>query len=251
MVVSPGQGYFRSHESSLRSQAERCSRLVRLGKKKGTILKKGITLIAVLVAVLAVTSGGFAAANHYLVTSSSQIKAGAVSASDLSSAARKSLQGKTGATGATGPQGLAGAQGLKGDLGATGPQGSKGDTGATGASGARMVHPARRVRLGTMRGRNDGAPGKDGAPGIPPPRSARTRSDLARLEHLRERRANNTMDPGYVVCAQVDGSPFARAETFTDGTFTSVADGSPQDNVCGRKWRRGGRGPRSMNGYSS
>ena len=98
-------------------------------------MKKGITLIAVLAAVLAVTSGAFAAANHYLITSSSQIKDGAVSAADLSPAARNALQGEKGNTGAAGRQGLAGAQGLKGDTGATGAQGSKGDTGATGAQG--------------------------------------------------------------------------------------------------------------------
>ena len=51
-------------------------------------MKKGITLIAVLVAVLALTSGGFAAVNHYRITSSTQIKNGAVSVSDLSAAAR-------------------------------------------------------------------------------------------------------------------------------------------------------------------
>ena len=80
-------------------------------------MKKGITLIAVLAAVLAVTSGAFAAANHYLITSSSQIKNGAVSVTDLSSAARKALHGQ------------------KGDLGAAGPQGAKGDNGAQGPKG--------------------------------------------------------------------------------------------------------------------
>jgi hypothetical protein len=61
-------------------------------------LKKGITLIAVLVGVLAITSGAFAA-NHYLITSSSQIKNGVISASDLSSAARKALKGQKGPQG--------------------------------------------------------------------------------------------------------------------------------------------------------
>ena len=97
---------------------------------RGTILKKGITLIAALVAVLAVTSGAFAAANHYLITSSSQIKDGAVSASDLSPAVRKALQGRN--LGAAGPQGLAGAQGPKGDTGATGAQGPHGPAGVSG-----------------------------------------------------------------------------------------------------------------------
>ena len=89
-------------------------------------MKKGITLIAVLAAVLAVTSGAFAA-NHYLITSSSQIKNGVISASDLSSSARKALQGQKG------PQG---AHGQKGDTGATGAQGPKGDKGDSGVTGA-------------------------------------------------------------------------------------------------------------------
>jgi Collagen triple helix repeat (20 copies) len=88
-------------------------------------LKKAITLVAALVAVLAVTSGAFAA-NHYLITSSSQIKNGAISASDLSSAARKALKGQQGSKGNTGATGATGAQG---------PQGPKGDTGAQGPHG--------------------------------------------------------------------------------------------------------------------
>ena len=91
-------------------------------------MKKGITLIAVLVGVLAITSGAFAA-NHYLITSSTQIKNGVISASDLSSAARKALKGQKGSKGNTG---ATGATGAKGD---TGPAGPKGDTGAKGDTG--------------------------------------------------------------------------------------------------------------------
>ena len=98
-------------------------------------MKKGITLIAALVAVLAVTSGAFAAANHYLITSSSQIKDGAVSA-------RRSLARRP--QGAAGPEGRhrrrpaaghAGAQGPKGDTGATGAQGPQGPGSQAGVSG--------------------------------------------------------------------------------------------------------------------
>jgi hypothetical protein len=92
-------------------------------------LKKGITLIAVLVGVLAISSGAIAAANHYVITSSNQIKDGSVSASDLSPAARKALQGQKGDHGATGPQGS------KGDTGATGTAGTSGAAGAVGAQG--------------------------------------------------------------------------------------------------------------------
>jgi hypothetical protein len=91
-------------------------------------LKKAISLIAVLVGVLAVTSGAFAA-NHYLITSSKQIKAGAISVSDLSPAARKALHGQNGKTGATGPQGHPGATGATGATGAQGPQGPAGVSG--------------------------------------------------------------------------------------------------------------------------
>ena len=91
-------------------------------------MKKGITLIAVLAAVLAVTSGAFAA-NHYLVTSSSQIKNGTIAASDLSSAARKALKGQQGWKGETGATGAQGPQGPKGDPGAQGPHGPAGVSG--------------------------------------------------------------------------------------------------------------------------
>ena len=68
-------------------------RTVTAGVKRGTNLKKGITLVGVLVAMLAITSGAFAA-HHYLITSSSQIKDGVVSLADLSPAARQALQGQ-------------------------------------------------------------------------------------------------------------------------------------------------------------
>ncbi len=89
-------------------------------------------MIAAVFGVLAITSGAFAAKHHYLITSSNQIKKGAVSRSDLSKRARKALQGKDGQTGAMGPQGVAGAQGPKGATGPAGPQGLKGDTGISG-----------------------------------------------------------------------------------------------------------------------
>src|SRR3954454_4423593 len=117
----------------------------------GTILKKGITLIGVLAAVLAITSGAFAT-NHYLVTSSKQIKNGVVSVSDLSPAARKALLGKK-TTGSAGPQGLSRAQC---------PQGSEGDTRATGAAGKDGTSGKDGARG------NDGAPGKNGVPGFSP-----------------------------------------------------------------------------------
>ena len=119
-------------------------------------MKKSITLIVGLIAVLAVTSGAFAA-KKYLITSSSQIKNGVISYADLSPAARAKLQGQQnlqnqqgqqgpqgpqgqqgqpGPQGPQGPQGQQGQQGSQGQQGPQGPQGPKGDTGATGATGA-------------------------------------------------------------------------------------------------------------------
>jgi Collagen triple helix repeat (20 copies) len=106
-------------------------------------LKKAITLIAALVAVLAVTSGAFAA-NHYLITSSSQIKNGAISFSDLSSSARKALKGQQGPKGAQGPKGDAGA------TGAQGPKGDKGDSGLTGAFYATAFYNAGDTNAGAI-----------------------------------------------------------------------------------------------------
>ena len=97
-------------------------------------MKKGITLIAAIAAVLAVTSGAFAAGNH-VISASSQIKDGAISILDLSPNARKALKGQKGAKGATGAQGLKGDKGDIGDAGAQGLKGDKGDTGDTGAQG--------------------------------------------------------------------------------------------------------------------
>jgi Collagen triple helix repeat (20 copies) len=96
-------------------------------------MRKAIALIAALVAVLAVTSGAFAA-KQYMITSSKQIKKGAISLSDLSNNARKELHGKPGATGPAGPAGHVGPQGATGATGAQGPKGDKGDPGANGDS---------------------------------------------------------------------------------------------------------------------
>ena len=82
-------------------------------------MKKGIAAIAALFGVLAITSGAFAA-QHYLITSSGQIKDGTVRLRDLTPGARKALHGNPGA---------------KGDLGPAGPQGPKGNTGSQGPQG--------------------------------------------------------------------------------------------------------------------
>jgi hypothetical protein len=88
-------------------------------------LKKGIVAIAAIFGVLAITSGAFAA-QHYLITSSNQIKDGTVRLADLAPGARKALHGTPGAKGDLGP---AGPQGPKGNAGPQGPKGSDGVSG--------------------------------------------------------------------------------------------------------------------------
>lgn len=161
-------------------------------------MKKGIAAIAALFGVLALTSGAFAA-QHYLITSSSQIKDGAVSLSDLAPGARKALHGKQGKTGAIGPQGP------------VGKQGSKGEAGLAGAPGR---------------------DGKDGKDGFSPTTFGPYASDSPDSGICGNNWASDTMDRGYVVYPQADGS-FLVAETFTNGTFTTVAGDSPQDSNCG------------------
>jgi hypothetical protein len=82
-------------------------------------LKKGIAAIAALFGVLAITSGAFAA-QHYVISSSSQIKNGTVRIADLAPGAQKALHGDKGA---------------KGDAGSVGPQGPRGSAGAQGPQG--------------------------------------------------------------------------------------------------------------------
>ncbi|HEX2433385.1 MAG TPA: hypothetical protein VHI55_05475 [Gaiellaceae bacterium] len=88
-------------------------------------MKKGIVAIAAIFGVLAITSGAFAA-QHYLITSSNQIKDGTVRLADLAPGARKALHGNPGAKGDLGP---AGPQGPKGNAGPQGPKGSDGVSG--------------------------------------------------------------------------------------------------------------------------
>jgi hypothetical protein len=86
------------------------------------------TVIASLALVFAMTGGAYAA-NHYLITNTSQIKP-----SVLKKIA-KSFQ-RTGPAGAQGLPGANGTDGKNGATGATGAQGPKGETGATGPVGA-------------------------------------------------------------------------------------------------------------------
>ncbi len=105
--------------------------------------KKMIPIFGAFVAialVLAFTPAG-SVASSWIISSSSQVKPGAISYSNLSADAKNSLHGDKGdtgprgATGARGATGLRGATGPQGPVGPTGDTGPKGDTGLQGATG--------------------------------------------------------------------------------------------------------------------
>lgn len=93
------------------------------------VLKRSLVILLAAAVVLVVATGALAA-HKYLITSSSQIKPGAIGYNSLSAAAKKRLQQRRGATG------VVGQPGPKGDPGAPGPAGPQGPVGATGATGA-------------------------------------------------------------------------------------------------------------------
>src|SRR5262245_58933178 len=117
MAVKVRRRYLHEQAScSVHVQADgappRCAH--RPGTNEGTTLKKKI-LVAGAAAVLGtlVLSSGAVAAQHYLITSSSQIKDGTVALRDLTPFARKALKGQKGEkvdAGARGLQGPAGPQ---------------------------------------------------------------------------------------------------------------------------------------------
>ena len=103
--------------------------------------------IAIAALFFALGGGAVAASNHYLITSTKQIKPSVLKQLKGAKGPRgaqgaQGVQGAQGTQGAQGAKGDAGAQGAKGDTGsagstgAAGPQGAKGDTGATGPSDA-------------------------------------------------------------------------------------------------------------------
>jgi hypothetical protein len=78
------------------------------------------SMVVAGVALVAAISGTAVAARHYVVSKSSQVKPGALSARNLSASARRTLKGQRG------PRGFAGANGLPGATGAQGPAGPAG-----------------------------------------------------------------------------------------------------------------------------
>jgi hypothetical protein len=153
----------------------------RRGRRVAAIVAAGIVATAV-----AATAGGFAA-QRYIITSSSQIKPGAVGYVNLSPAARTRLAGVRGPRGPVGRQGSAGAQGPAGAQGAPGPQGPAGTQGAPGPQG-----PA-------------GAQGGTGPQGPTGPQGAAgqdSTNGLAQASGL----VAWTVDPGLVVATSTDSS---------------------------------------------
>ena len=86
-------------------------------------MRKRLSLVAAAVAALFVVAGTAAAAGHYVITSTDQIKPNVIRALHGNQGAR-GLQGLTGAQGITGAQGATGAQGLPGAPGPAGAAGS-------------------------------------------------------------------------------------------------------------------------------
>ena len=86
------------------------------------------SLLIAIIALFLAFGGSALAVNHYLITSTKQIKPSVLKQ-------LKGAKGVKGATGATGAKGDTGAQGVKGDTGATGPSGSARAYGAVAKDG--------------------------------------------------------------------------------------------------------------------
>jgi hypothetical protein len=110
-------------------------------------MKRTIVALGAIALALALAGGAWAG-KKYLITSSSQVKPGALTGANikshslsfdnLSAGAQHRLHGEKGPngdTGATGSQGSQGLQGVAGPQGNTGLQGPKGDTGSQGPRG--------------------------------------------------------------------------------------------------------------------
>jgi hypothetical protein len=106
-------------------------------RRRETKVRPPATIIAVVALFFSLAGTGIAA-NHYLITSASQIKPSVL----------RQLEGKPGARGLIGAVGARGPRGLPGATGSAGPRGVQGDPGAAGPQGPQ------------------GPPGQQGLPGI-------------------------------------------------------------------------------------
>jgi hypothetical protein len=100
-------------------------------------MKRTIIALGAIALALALAGGAWAG-KKYIITSSSQVKPGAISYTSLSGGAKRRLHGARGPKGDSGPIGATGSQGIQGVMGpqgVAGPQGPKGDTGPQGPKG--------------------------------------------------------------------------------------------------------------------
>jgi hypothetical protein len=95
------------------------------------LVRPGVWALLALLALAGTAYG----ASKILITSSSQVKAGSLAASDLSKSARKTLKGNRGPAGTPGLAGAPGPQGPPGAPGAPGAQGPQGQQGLQGVAG--------------------------------------------------------------------------------------------------------------------
>ena len=121
-----------------------------------SMIRKRLTLsnAALILVLLFAMTGGAYAAQHYVISSLSQIKPSV--RNQLKAAAGKAgpagAQGPAGATGAQGPAGATGAQGPAGATGAQGPEGkpgAPGKNGENGKTGFTKTLPAKETETGS------------------------------------------------------------------------------------------------------
>ncbi len=174
-------------------------------------------MIVAMIALAVALSGTAVAGTAKLITGG-QIANGTIKLADIHPGAKAALKGERGATGAQGP----------------GRPGCPGAGRAAGRHRREGRHGCRR-RLG-----NKGEKGDKGDAGFSPTAFGPYASDSPDSSICGNDWATDKMDRSYVVYPQVDGS-FLVAQTFTNGTFTTVAGNSPQDGVRldgGRRRRR-------------
>jgi hypothetical protein len=98
--------------------------------------KPSVTGVIAVLALVFALGGTAAAATHFLITSTNQIKP-SVLAKLRGAKGSTGAKGATGAPGSQGPSGPIGPQGPAGEAGATGEAGPKGEAGAHGETGAK------------------------------------------------------------------------------------------------------------------
>jgi hypothetical protein len=173
-------------------------------------MKRTILALGTIALALALTGGAWAG-KRYVITSSSQVKNGALTGADIKNHSLKLGDLAKGtmhtleSSGSRGPKGDTGSQGPKGDTGSQGQQGPKGDKGDSGVDSPLVYTFA-------------GATGPD--TGVCPDNNGSPNQGWA----------TDTYDSTYVVAMQPDGS-YVLTKTVK-GTFVTTAGVSEPTN-CG------------------